>query len=196
MLTVTLYGHLADRYGKTHHIDAKTPSEVIRAFCVNFKDFKEQIIQDGQAFYKILAGKENRSDVESIHVGTSKSIKIIPVIGGKGGLGKVIVGAALIVASVYLPGATYFSAMSSFSINASAIASSIGWSMVLGGVSQMLFAPPKVKINNGERPENLPSYAFAGAVNTTGQGNPVPICYGRLRVGSQVISTGLSVAQL
>ena len=196
MLTVTLYGHLADRYGKTHHIEANTPSVVIRAFCANFKDFKEQIIQDGQAFYKILAGKENRSDVESIHVGTSKSIKIIPIIGGKGGLGKVIVGAALIVASAYLPGSTYFSAMSSFSINASAIASSIGWSMVLGGVSQMLFAPPKVKINNGERPENLPSYAFAGAVNTTGQGNPVPICYGRLRVGSQVISTGLSVAQL
>ena len=143
-----------------------------------------------------MAGKENRSDLEKLHLGTSKTLKIIPVIAGKGGLGKVVLGAALIGASFYLPGATYFSAMSSFSINASAIASSIGFSLLLGGVSQMLFAPPKAKINNGEKSSNLPSYAFAGAVNTTGQGNPIPICYGQLRVGSQVISTGLSVTQL
>ena len=196
MLTVTLYGFLAEKYGKTHHVDAKTPAEVIRAFCANYKDFKKQIIRDGQAYYRILAGKENRSDDKSLHVGTSKIIKIIPIVAGKGGLGKIVLGAALIAASFYLPGTTYFSAMSSFSINASGIASSIGWSLVLGGVSQMLFAPPKVKINNGESPNNLPSYAFAGAVNTTGQGNPVPICYGKLRIGSQVISTGLSVTQL
>lgn len=195
MLTVTLYGHLADKYGKTHHIDAKTPAEVIRAFCANFKDFKEQIIQDGQAFYKVIAGRENRSSPDALHVGTSKTIKIVPVIGGKSGLGRVIVGAAMIAASFYMP--TYFTTTGLFaSVSLSSVASSIGWSLVLGGISSMLFAPPKVKINNGERPENKPSYAFSGAINTTGQGNPVPICYGRLRVGSQVISTGLSVAQL
>lgn len=194
MLTVTLYGHLADRYGKTHHIDAKTPAEVIRAFCANFKDFKSQIIQDGQAFYKVLAGKENRSTSDKLHVGTSKQIKIVPIIGGKSGLGRIIVGAALIAAAVYYPplaGTTLFG-----TTTLASVATSIGFSLVLGGISSMLFAPSKSKINNGERPENLPSYAFAGAINTSGQGNPVPICYGRLRVGSQVISTGLSVAQL
>ena len=196
MLAVTLYGHLADKYGKDHKLDVKTPAEAIRAFCANFADFKNDIIKDGQAYYKLLAGKDNRSDLERIHLGTSKTLKIIPVIAGKGGLGKVVLGAALIAASFYIPGATYFSAMSSFSLNASAIASSIGFSLMLGGVSQMLFAPPKAQINNGESPENMPSYAFAGAINTTGQGNPVPVCYGRLRVGSQVISTGLSVTQL
>lgn len=191
MLTVTLYGFLAEKYGKTHRVDAKTPAEVIRAFCANFSDFKEQIIQDGQAFYKIVAGRENRSDKDSLHVGTSKTIKIIPIVGGKSGLGKVILGAALIVASIYLPVTPLIGTMS-----LSSMAGSIGFSLVLGGISQMLFAPPKTKMNMGERPENLPSYAFSGAINTTGQGNPVPLCYGRLRVGSQVISTGLSVAQL
>lgn len=191
MLTVTLYGHLADKYGKTHKLDAKTPAEVIRAFCANFSDFKEQIIQDGQMYYRILAGKENRSDQESLHIGTSKNLRIIPVIGGKGGLGKVILGVALIMAAPYLSTTALIGTMS-----LSSIAGSIGFSLVLGGISQMLFSPAKTKMNMGERPENLPSYAFAGAVNTTGQGNPVPLCYGRLRVGSQVISTGLSVAQL
>lgn len=195
MLTVKLYGHLATQFGDTHKINANTPAEVIRAFCANYKDFKKSIVQDGKALYKIFVGKENRSDTEKIHLGASKVIKIVPVVAGAGGLGKVVLGAALIVASFYMP--EYMFTQGLFAAtNFSSIASSIGWSLVLGGVSQMLFAPPKVKMNSGERPENLPSYSFAGAINTTGQGNPVPICYGRLRVGSQVISSGLSVAQL
>jgi predicted phage tail protein len=191
MLNVVLYGFLADKYGKYHSISAKSPAEVIRAFCANFKEFKQDIIQDGQAFYKILAGAENRSDVNGLSVGTSKTIKLIPIVAGKGGLGKIIIGAALIYASIVFPGTA--GALSGF---LSSEASSIGFSLVLGGVSSLLFAPSKTKSNSGERPENVPSYAFAGAVNVTGQGNPVPLCYGRMRVGSQVVSTGLSVGQL
>ena len=78
---------------------------------------------------------------------------------------------------------------------ASAI-SSIGFSMVMGGVSQMLFSPPQAQSGGMERPENKPSYAFDGAVNTAAQGNPVPLCYGQLIVGSQVVSAGLSVEQI
>jgi predicted phage tail protein len=196
MIAVTLYGFLAEKYGKHHKIAAKNPAEVIRAFCANFKDFKQSIIQDGQAAYKILAGGENRSNPDALHVGTSKHLKIIPTVSGRGGFGKILLGAALIVASFYLPGATYFSAASSFSINASAIASGIGTALLLGGISQVLFSPPKAKNNQGERPENTPSYSFSGPVNTTGEGGPVPLAYGRMRVGSQVISTGLSIAQL
>jgi predicted phage tail protein len=196
MIVVTLYGFLAEKYGKHHTLSVKTPAEAIRAFCANYKDFKQSIIQDGQAAYKILAGDENRSNPDALHIGTSKTIKIIPTISGKGGFGKILLGAALIVASFYLPGATYLSSASSISINASAIASGIGTALLLGGISQVLFSPPKAKNNQGERPENMPSYAFSGAVNVTGEGNCIPVCYGQLRVGSQVISTGLSVASL
>jgi predicted phage tail protein len=196
MIVVTLYGFLAEKYGKHHKLSVKTPAEAIRAFCANYKDFKEAIIQDGQAAYKILAGNENRSNPDALHIGTSKHIKIIPTVSGKGGFGKILLGAALIVASFYLPGATYFSTASSISINASAIASGIGTALLLGGISQVLFSPPKAKNNQGERPENMPSYAFSGAINVTGEGNCIPVCYGQLRVGSQVVSTGLSVAPL
>ena len=190
MLTVILYGFLAEKYGKIHRISAKTPAEVIRAFCANYKDFKESIIQDGQAHYKILAGRENRSNVDALHIGTSKTLKIIPTVSGKGGLGKVLLGAALIGASFYLPGTQFLSAYSSLSFSLSGMASSIGFSLLLGGVSQMLFSPAKTKAHQGEKADNKPSYTFAGAVNVSGQGNPVPIAYGRIRVGSQVISTG------
>jgi len=117
-------------------------------------------------------------------------IKIIPAIGGSGSLGKIVLGAALIAASFYFPGTA--GALSGF---LSSAASSIGFSLVLGGVTGMLFKPNTVKSTSSERPNNRPSYAFNGAINTVGQGNPVPLAYGRLRVGSQVISAGLRVEQ-
>jgi predicted phage tail protein len=192
MLVVYLYGHLAKAYGKRHELDVKSPAEAIRAFCANYKDFKQKLIDGGG--YRVLAGKDDRAD--DIHLPTSKSIKIIPTVQGSGGLGKIVLGAALIAASFYLPGTGYFtsSLLSSFSI--SATASSIGFSLLLGGVSQLLFSPPKLESGEGERPENKPSYNFNGAVNTTGQGNALQLAYGRLRVGSQLVSAGTETANL
>lgn len=46
-------------------------------------------------------------------------------------------------------------------------------------------------MNNGRGSSNQPSYVFNGAVNTESQGHPVPLCYGRMRVGSAVISAGI-----
>ena len=187
MRTIRLYGHLGQQFGKVHHLDVKTPTEVIRALSANFKGFA-QAIADGE--WRVLVGGKAQS-IKQIHNPLDADISLVPVIGGAGGLGKIILGAALIAASFYLPGATYFSAMSSFSIDASAIAMGIGTSMVLGGISQVLFAPPKASSSNSEPADTRPSYVFNGPVNTTGQGNPVPVCYGQLRVGSQVISAGL-----
>lgn len=192
MLVVYLYGHLAKAYGKRHELDIKSPAEAIRAFCANYKDFKQKLIDGGG--YRVLAGKEDRAD--NVHLHTSKSIRIIPVVQGASGLGRIVLGAALIAASFYLPGTTFLSAGSAFSFSASAIASSIGFSLVLGGISQLLFSPPSSKSGESERPENKPSYNFNGAVNTTGQGNPVALAYGRLRVGSQLVSAGTETANL
>jgi len=71
---------------------------------------------------------------------------------------------------------------------------SIGSNLLFSGVSQALTSTPKQQ--SVEAPSNKPSYAFDGAVNTAAQGNPVPVCYGRLIVGSQVISAGLTVEQI
>jgi len=40
------------------------------------------------------------------------------------------------------------------------------------------------------------SYVFNGAVNTTAQGHPVPVGYGRMIVGSAVISAGIDVDEI
>ena len=63
-----------------------------------------------------------------------------------------------------------------------------------GGIIQMLVPVPKTG-DPSERPENKPSTYFDGAVNTMAQGHPVPLGYGKLMVGSAVISAGLTVEE-
>lgn len=42
-----------------------------------------------------------------------------------------------------------------------------------------------------QSPDNKPSYAFGGPVNSTAQGNPVGVLYGKRRIGGAVISAGI-----
>ncbi|MGZ8262066.1 MAG: tail assembly protein [Methylotenera sp.] len=192
MVTVLLYGHLAKQYGKRHQFEIATPAEAIRALCANYKTFKQAIIQDGQAAYRVLAGKENRSDEQGVNlpVGSTGVVKIVPVVAGSSGLGKIILGAVLIVASIYMPYASW--GLTQAGLFATSVVSSVGFSLVLGGISQMLFSAHAPKSSSNEKADNKPGYAFSGAVNTVGQGNPVPYFFGGpLRVGSQVISAGL-----
>lgn len=66
----------------------------------------------------------------------------------------------------------------------------IGIAMVAGGVMQML-SPQAKGLSQSGSPENLPSYAFGSAKNTTASGNPVPICIGKRRWGGAIISASI-----
>jgi predicted phage tail protein len=196
MMTILLYGHLAKQFGKRHRLNVRSPAEAIRAFCANYHDFRDAIMLHDQPGYRVLAGKEDRAfDVGmQLPVGSSKIIKIIPVIAGSsGGFSRILLGAALIGASFFLPATAI--GLTEIGLFATSALSSIGFSLLLGGISSLLFSPPKAS-NSTERPENRPSYNFNGAINTITQGNCVPVAYGRIRVGSQVISAGTETVNL
>ncbi len=89
--------------------------------------------------------------------------------------------------------------------------SAIGASLVLGGVSQLLAPQPTIPtLNNRTAPgENTnasgpqgvsratsgqQSYAFAGPANTVGVGATVPLVYGKLLIGSHLLSSRVRVA--
>jgi len=65
-----------------------------------------------------------------------------------------------------------------------------GASRMIGGVIQML-SPMQGGLGRREDPDNKPSYAFGGPVNTVAQGNPIPIGYGKRRIGGAIISAGI-----
>jgi predicted phage tail protein len=201
MKVVKVYGALKERLGQSRfEFDVATPAEAIRALCANFPGLQKWIIdseQDGIG-YKVKVGKESieEENLEELHYPWSERdvFSITPVLTGAGrGFGKFLVGALLIGAAVMFGPAGAW-AGSSFTIGAAAAKTMtyVGVSLALQGVSEML-SPLPVK---PEEPEQLQSTSFSGVVNTSKVGSPVPIAYGRLFVGSSVISSGLDVDQL
>lgn len=63
--------------------------------------------------------------------------------------------------------------MPGVSIAASNLMFSVGAAMAVGGVVQML-SPQVSGLRMRQEPDNKPSYAFGGPVNTTASGNPSP----------------------
>lgn len=198
MQTIMLYGQLGQKFGRVHRYEVRTPAEAVRAMCATLKGFK-QYVSDNRYYRVLLAGKSELGEDDIVHpVSEKESIRIIPVVSGASGFGRVLAGAALIGLSLAFPAASatlQFGAFSS-SVSLSSLAMGVGASLLLSGVSSMLFAPQSTNVDERERPENRPSFLFNGAVNTSRQGNPVPLCYGQMVVGSQVISSGLSVEQI
>lgn len=193
MREIRLYGHLGKRFGRVHRYDVRTPAEAVRALCATLEGFRAYMIEHSRPGYRVLVGETDRS-IDTLAHPADGTIKIVPVTAGAGrGLGTIILGAALIAAGVMTGGAglALGAAWQAGGLAlAGYFATNIGVALVLGGVAQMLSPTPKTP-GASERPENKPSHAFDGAVNTIAQGNPVPICYGRLIVGSQVISAGM-----
>ena len=74
------------------------------------------------------------------------------------------------------------------------IAIMILMSIAAAAVSYILFSQSKPP--RPEDPVSKSSYLFQGATNTVAQGNFVPIGYGRLRVGSAVISSSTLAAPM
>lgn len=186
MMTVLLYGFLGKQFGRVHKFAVRTPAEAVRALCANYPKFRGSIEQGGS--YKVLRGGKEYLGEENLHDPQSyrETIRIVPVVEGAGAVARIIVGVILIVVAWWNPMA--------WGTTAVLMMGATGASLVMGGVSELLMANSKSK--SVESPDNKPSYSFDGAVNTVRQGNPIPICYGKLIVGSQIISGGMSAEQI
>lgn len=192
IVDVRLYGFLRARYGKTYRLAVGSAAEAVRALSIQLQGF-EQALRDHAPGFRVWMAGEFMRDGEELHYPCGRMVRIVPAVAGRAGAGKILAGAALIGLS-FIPGlnvAVWAGASTTFA----SMAMSLGVSMVLGGVSQMLAGSPQQPTPQ-ERPNNQPSYAFNGPVNTTAQGNPVPLLYGRLRTGSQEISAGLEANEL
>ncbi|QGF96668.1 tail assembly protein [Pseudomonas sp. CFSAN084952] len=171
------------QFGKSYPLAVRTPAEAIKALCVQIPGF-ERFISNAKSrglVFAVFVGKKNVGETELGFQG-SGDIIIAPVITGskRAGVLQTIVGAVLIVAS-------FFSFWAP-PVAAGLFASGVG--MVAGGVIQML-SPQTGGLKTSAAPENTPGYAFGSAKNTTASGNPVPLCYGKRRVGGAIISAAI-----
>lgn len=194
MKTIMLYGILGKKFGKKHKFDVKNPAEAIRALSSVIKGFKSYMINDKTSGYEVFVGSEDIY-VSEIHKPTSDSevIRIVPMITGSGNKTKIVIGLIIIaIATSYSGGAATegtTAALAEAGFFSAATAAQIGTILVIQGISGLI---ADSMITETELADDNPSYLFDGVINTTRQGNAVPVGYGRLRIGSQVISAGLT----
>ncbi|MCE2910219.1 MAG: tail assembly protein [Burkholderiaceae bacterium] len=185
MREVRLYGALGAKFGRVHRFAVASAAEAVRALRANFPEFDRVVLETAQR-YRVIVGRRPLAGAPDFYEpsGDREVIRIIPVLEGakRGGLLQTIIGVVLIVVGVYTGNAWLTQA---------------GIALTLGGVAQMLTPVPKLQAGTqDEENKSRASYVFAGAVNTTAQGVPVPVGYGRLVIGSAVISAGLTTQEV
>lgn len=187
---IKLSGSMAQRFGRTHRRALSSASEVFRALSSTvdgFEDYLREARARGLDFV-IFRDCRNISQEEFSLLGPGDELRIIPVIRGskRAGIFQAVLGAALIAGGIALGPAGAGLIGKGVALNVALV----GASMALGGVVQLL-SPQVAGMRMRQDPDNKPSYAFGGPVNTTASGNPVPLLYGQREIGGAVISAGI-----
>ncbi|MBW7984729.1 tail assembly protein [Enterobacillus tribolii] len=144
--------------------------------------------------FAVFVGNERKRNIAEAELEMTKGcedIHLVPVVIGskRGGLFQTILGVGLIAAAAFFSGGSLVGAFGATGLWGGALAMA-GASIALGGVIQML-SPQTSGLRMRQDPDNKPSYAFGGPVNSTAQGNPVAIGYGRREIGGAIISAGI-----
>ena len=202
-----LYGELAEFIGhKEFEIQVDSLSKVVSFLINNFPQIEKYM---NPKYYQVKVGNYAVNEEEIHHPIGQEDIHIVPVISGAGGsTGKILLGAALIGASFFFPGAGLFGTFGSGGVAAAGTTltaaqaaagftvggtigtlvgtgiSAIGAGLILQGVGNILY--PTQDPSFEDNPQI--SFNFAGTQNTARAGTPVPIVYGEIFTGSVVIS--------
>lgn len=216
-----LAGDLGEKYG-THHeyYNLRTPADAIKLLCVNFPQLQRDLMishHNGVGYKLIQAGAAMGYDELHLPFG-SKPMVLVPVIAGSGGsTGQILAGVGLVTAAiVFAPAGAGFlglgAGVGGFSgavaAGISTAVGSIGASLILGGVANLLSPQPEMPKLSGRRMETtnfngpgaqgitrgsdgVQSYAYRGATNTVGAGVTIPVVYGRALVGGHLLSVNV-----
>ncbi|MFX4312486.1 tail assembly protein [Enterobacter soli] len=190
LTTIRLYGALGARFGRMHRLAVQTSAEAVKALCINFDGLEDYLMsakKNGMTF-AVFRGKRNIGAQDFQELAGDSDIRIAPVMEGakKAGMFQTILGAVMVVAGLAL-GPVGWGVVGAGFANGLIIG---GITSMAGGIYQMLSPQPK-GLQMRDDPDNKPSYAFGGAVNTTAMGNPVALLYGEREIGGAIISAGI-----
>lgn len=188
MATIKLSGSMAPLFGRVHQRLIRTPREVFRALSATIPGFESFMITSkarGLTF-AVFVDDKNITQDDLDFPNSGKTIRVVPVIMGskRAGVLQTILGAVLVVVGAVAT----FVFEQPWGVNVMMA----GGSMIAGGVVQML-SPQPAGLSSKQDSDNRASYAFGGVTNTAAQGYPVPLLYGKRRIGGAIISAGIYV---
>ena len=196
---IKLYGELAKFVGsKEFEVEVFSVGNAVSFLINNFPQLESYM---NPKYYQVKVGDYDIDETEIHHPIGEQDIHFVPAITGAGGnFGKILLGAGLIGLS-FLSFGTSAGMGVAFSKGLAKVGLiqkglfAIGASLVLSGVTDLLFPLPK---DNGFDSEEDPklSFSFSGLQNTSRAGTPIPIVYGEIMTGSVVISAAIDTNQV
>jgi len=193
MTQVILHGILAKEFRKTFNLAVKRPQEVFDAIsCAhgNFRNRLAELANQGIHFALLVDGKKMTTIEELSIASEDKQIDIVPIILGSGPVAMAVIGTTLAFSGAAIGTSAFM--VATFGAMAGGIGSAItmfGVGLAMMGVQMMLAPKPKMERPSSDVNSTKQSFMFSSKANVAEQGIPVPVGYGRLRVGSVVIQS-------
>ena len=238
--TVRLLGDLGEHYGSEHkYHDLRSPADALKLLCINKPELAKELAEAHKhniGYTLVQAGEFLDYEDLRLPLGQNDLILTPVVAGSGGGVGKVLIGVALVaVAIVAAPlGVGFLGAGLGIGATAAPLAAAgggliagtggiitagisaalgaIGTSLILAGTAELLSPQPVIpslgnrrtspgQNTNATGPQGVSratsgeqSYAFSGPANTVGIGQTVPLVYGKMLIGSNLISSSIDIA--
>ena len=101
MVTIRLLGEAGRRYGRRFQLAVKTPAEAVRALCLQIPGLRQYLLESGEKGidWRVVTDHAEGLDEDQMLWPMSKRLVLAPLPAGRGGVGKIIAGVALIAIS-------------------------------------------------------------------------------------------------
>lgn len=187
---IYLEGELGQKFGSVRTIEADSFEDVLKCLSANFDDFKHYLAdcyEKGIYFFWKVNGKDLTCPEELRLNFQEGDMVISPIPAGElsinpvklikkafGTVGKVLLGGALTLLG--------FGLIAGGSLLLGTAATIVGQFLFSAGMYELLSEDPSTDNNDDT------SYLFSGANQNINEGDPVPVCYGKLRIPGRQIS--------
>ena len=175
MTIVNIHGILGREYGNSFLLSLPNPKDVLEAIDCNKQGFLQRLIElqrEGLCYDMIINKKRITNGPDMDHMSNPATVDLVPAISGSGPL----MAPLLMTTGLFTAGST-----------ALAFAASIANFVLFAAISYALTPKPENEALEISSKASKSSLIFSNTANLASQGSPVPIGYGRLLVGSQVI---------
>jgi predicted phage tail protein len=195
MTSVNLHGILAQEFKKHFSFSIKRPKEVFDAISCSCPQFRNRLVElsNQGIHYAILVDGQKIKSIHELEISNpSTSIDLVPLVCGAGGSG---FGLGALVLGVLTFGV---GAIASLGLGFTALSATTAGTLMTAGLGiasfglQMALAPkPDMQRPESEVGAAKQSFVFSSKANVAEQGIPVPVGYGRLRVGSAIVQSSI-----
>jgi len=160
MTIINIHGILAREYGSSFTLSMPNPKDVLEAIDCNKQGFLQRLVElqrEGLCYDIIINKTRITNGSDMDNISNPATIDLVPAISGSGG--------------------------PEFLILAKLVAKTV----IFAAISYALTPKPENEALEIAGDASKSSMIFSNTANVASQGSPVPLGYGRLRVGSQVI---------